>query len=165
MTEHNDHVSSLHKPITGRHVLIAMTAFFGVIVAVNMTMAVFASRSWTGLEVKNSYVASQDYNAKLAIADRQRARGWQSRLMREGNVLKLTVATSSGHAVGGAKIEARLRRPVQESDDRVLVFQETAPGAYRALAPPRSGSWDVDVLVYSKGEEPYRQVFRIFVKD
>lgn len=165
MSENHDHMSSLQKPITGRHVLIAMIAFFGVIVAVNMTMAVFASRSWTGLEVKNSYVASQDYNAKLAVADRQRARGWKSRLMREGNALTLTVATSTGRAVGGAKIEAKLRRPVQENDDRVLTFQETVPGAYRAVAPPQSGSWDVDVSVYAQGEEPYRQVFRILVKE
>lgn len=153
------------KPFTGRHMLVIMLAFFGVIIAVNMTLAVLASRSWTGLEVKNSYVASQDYNAKLAVADRQRARGWKSRLMRNGDALTLTVTTSSGNVVRGAKIDAKLLRPVQQSDDQALFFQETDPGIYRAMTPSRSGSWDVDVVVSAPGEEPYRQIFRILVKE
>ena len=44
---------------TGFHMLACMIVFFGVIVAVNLTMATLASQSWTGLVVKNSYVASQ----------------------------------------------------------------------------------------------------------
>ncbi len=48
---------------TGHHMLIVMLAFFGaVMIAANLTMASFASRSWSGLEVPNSYVASQEYN-------------------------------------------------------------------------------------------------------
>ena len=153
------------KPFTGRHMLVIILAFFGVIIAVNMTLAVLASRSWTGLEVRNSYVASQDYNAKLAVADRQRARGWKSKLMHDGDTLTLTVTTSSGNAVRGAKIDAMLLRPVQQSDDRVVAFQETVPGIYRAMVPTQLGSWDVDVQVRAPGEEPYRQVFRILVKE
>ncbi|NNE25043.1 MAG: cytochrome oxidase [Rhizobiales bacterium] len=153
------------KPFTGRHMLLIMLAFFGVIILVNLTLAVLAGRTWTGLEVKNSYVASQDYNAKLAAADRQRARGWHSKLMRDGNALTLTVTTSSGRAVRGARIVAQLRRPVQESDDLALAFMETAPGVYRAVTPSQSGSWDVSVQVIAPGEEPYRQVFRILVKE
>jgi len=153
------------KPFTGRHMLSIMLAFFGIIIIVNLTLAVLAGRSWTGLEVKNSYVASQDYNAKLAVADRQRARGWHSKLVHNGNALTLTVTTSSGRAVRGARIDAQLRRPVQESDDRLLAFKETGPGVYRAITPPQSGSWDVSVQVFAPGEEPYRQVFRIMVKE
>ncbi|QND69666.1 hypothetical protein HB777_39635 (plasmid) [Mesorhizobium loti] len=33
-------------------------AFFTTIIIVNLTMAVFASRSWTGFVVKDSYAAS-----------------------------------------------------------------------------------------------------------
>ena len=50
---------------TGRHMAIIMVAFFGVIIAVNLTMATLASRSWTGLVVKNSYVESQKFNSVL----------------------------------------------------------------------------------------------------
>ena len=37
------------KQFTGRHMLFAMLAFFGVIIIVNLTMAAFATRSWTCL--------------------------------------------------------------------------------------------------------------------
>lgn len=44
-------------PWTGRRMLITMLLFFGVIIAVNMTMLYLALTNFTGLVVKNSYVA------------------------------------------------------------------------------------------------------------
>ncbi len=153
------------KPITGRHVFVGMVAFFGVIVAVNLTLAAFAKLTWTGLEVKNSYVASQDYNAKLATAQRQRARGWKSQLRLQAGELKLSLLNSTGAGVTGARINAQLRRPVQEHDDRQMHFREIAPGDYRADAPDDAGLWDVHMLVHVPVSEPYRQIFRIHVKE
>lgn len=153
------------REFTGRHMLAIMLAFFGVIIAVNLTLATLAGRSWTGLEVKNSYVASQDYNAALAVADRQRARGWQSKLVHEAGSLTLTVTTASGNAVRRAELEALLKRPVHENDDRELKFQEVGPGVYRAATSMEPGAWDIDVRVLAPGDEPYRQVFRILVKE
>ena len=60
---------------TGRHMLLVMVAFFGVTITVNLVLAFFATSSWTGLIVKNSYVASQEYNEKLAEARAQDALG------------------------------------------------------------------------------------------
>ena len=62
------------KPVrefTGRHMLLIMLAFFGVIISVNIVIAVIANKSWTGLIVKNSYVASQEFNAKISDANKQ----------------------------------------------------------------------------------------------
>ncbi|MER8389332.1 FixH family protein [Mesorhizobium sp. M1380] len=39
-------------------------AFFATIIIVELTMAVLASRSWTGFVVKNSYVESQEFDRK-----------------------------------------------------------------------------------------------------
>ena len=63
---------------TGRHMLVIMLAFFGVIIAVNLTMASFANSSWSGLVVKNSYVASQEFNEKAAAGRAQAALGWSA---------------------------------------------------------------------------------------
>ena len=49
------------KTFTGRHMLLLVSAFFAAVIAANGTMAYFAARSWTGLVVENSYVASQEY--------------------------------------------------------------------------------------------------------
>lgn len=52
------------RAFTGRHMLATILTFFGVVIAVNLTMATLASTSWTGLVVENTYVASQQFNRK-----------------------------------------------------------------------------------------------------
>ena len=47
---------------TGRKMAIVMVSFFGVIIAVNFLMAYKAVSTFPGLEVKNSYVASQKFD-------------------------------------------------------------------------------------------------------
>lgn len=58
---------------TGRHMLAIMIAFFGVIIAVNVTMAVMAGRSWTGIVVEDTYIASQEFNSRVAEGRAQAA--------------------------------------------------------------------------------------------
>ncbi len=81
---------------TGRHMLILMVLFFGVIIGVNLTMAILAGRSWTGLVVKNSYVASQKFNADLRAAREQRQRGWQSSLTYTDGKIQFAVRDRDG---------------------------------------------------------------------
>lgn len=162
--EHSDHQSSLQKPITGRHVFIAIVVFFGVIVAVNLTMATYAAQSWTGLEVKNSYVASQDYNAKLAEAEQQEALGWTSSLLSNAGEFRLKLNNSAGSSIAGGRIVAMLKRPVQESQDVPLEFTERSAGDYRARIPAGVGVWDLDLTVHVAGQVPYRQIFRVHLK-
>ncbi len=68
------------KRFTGRHMAAIMFAFFGVVIAVNVTMATFATRTFGGTVVDNSYVASQKYNGWLAEARRQERLGWTALL-------------------------------------------------------------------------------------
>ena len=50
-------------PLTGRKVLLIAVVAFGVIIGVNVLMAVKAISTFPGLEVQNSYVASQVFDA------------------------------------------------------------------------------------------------------
>ena len=52
-------------PFTGRHITMILVAFFGVVIAVNLVMAHYASSTFGGVVVENSYVASQEYNQWL----------------------------------------------------------------------------------------------------
>ena len=61
------------RQFTGKHMLAIMLGFFAVVLAANMTMVYFARHSWTGLVVENSYVASQQFNAKMAETRAQAA--------------------------------------------------------------------------------------------
>ncbi|TJV88129.1 MAG: cytochrome oxidase, partial [Mesorhizobium sp.] len=69
-----------NREFTGRHMLLIILSFFGVIVGVNLTMATLASTSWTGLVVENSYVASQQFNRKAEEGRAQAALGWTGKL-------------------------------------------------------------------------------------
>ena len=76
---------------TGYHMIACMVAFFSVIMFANFTMAWYASSSWTGLVVKNSYVASQNFNEKLQAARLQNARGWNSTFSYSNNLIGLQI--------------------------------------------------------------------------
>ena len=82
---------------------ILIVSFFGVIIAVNIVLAVFATRSWTGLVVKNSYVASQDFNKLQAKTDRQKAKGWQSELVVEKTGVVLRFRDREGESLSGLR--------------------------------------------------------------
>ena len=149
---------------TGRHMLIVMVAFFGVVITANLTMAYFASSSWSGLEVPNSYVASQEYNGEIALAREQQALGWKSELSMADGGLVLSLADGTGNPIAGADIDAVLRRPVHENEDAQMHFEWTHGGEYRAPAPVLAGVWDVEITARAGADRSYRQIFRIEVK-
>lgn len=74
--------------IKGWHVLLGFVAGFSVIIAVNLTLAFSAVRTFPGLEVKNSYVASQSFDADRAA---QQALGWDVSATLDGDVLRLSI--------------------------------------------------------------------------
>ncbi|MEO0913737.1 MAG: FixH family protein, partial [Pseudomonadota bacterium] len=68
------------EKFTGWHMFAVMVLFFGTIISVNLTLAYFASQSWTGLVVKNSYVASQHFNEDQARLKAQKLLYWVEKL-------------------------------------------------------------------------------------
>ncbi len=56
------------RPLTGWHVLAMFVAGFGIIIGVNLTLAFKAVSTFPGLEVPNSYVASQRLASELRHA-------------------------------------------------------------------------------------------------
>ena len=152
------------RKFTGWHMLAIMIAFFAVIVAVNLTMAMFASTSWTGLVVKNSYVASQGYNETLAAAERQRSAGWTSELSYGDGLVKLVIRGQSGAPLDASEVELFVGRPATERDDRTLKLARTGPGAYQSELALGPGLWSARVTGFV-GDTPYRRDLRLMVSD
>jgi len=151
------------KPFTGRHMLFAMLAFFGVIVVVNLTLAVFASKSWTGLVVKNSYVASQAFNRELEQAKVQAARGWVGSIAYRPGTVVLTLADKAGQPVLLDTAIAKIGRPAFEQADRQVAMVHQGKGIYHAADVLAPGVWQVSVRgTGSQGE--YRLDTRLIVK-
>ncbi|WP_416896867.1 MAG: FixH family protein [Minwuia sp.] len=105
------HATRTPRPVTGRTVLITIVAFFGVIIAVNLTLTVFALRSDNGLVVKNSYVASQNFNRNMAEARAQEELGWRLAAIRENGELIVRLHDRDGIAVEGATVTAKVGQP------------------------------------------------------
>ena len=139
------------RQFTGRHMLIIMLAFFGVVVTVNFIMAGFAVRTFGGRVVDNSYVASQKYNDWLAEARAQRASGWNGELTLDAQRRPLLVAALDGGSLAGAEVSAVARHPVGRAENVSLRFDELSPGVYRADASLPAGRWNLHLTVARDG--------------
>jgi nitrogen fixation protein FixH len=123
---------------TGWHMLATMVAFFGVVIAVNMTMMSIARGSFGGIVVDNSYVASQEFNGWLDAAQAQEELGWSaaSAITAEGRVLVTVAGTPEPLAV-----TATARHPLGRLPDRALTFHRTSAGHYVSTQALPEGRW------------------------
>ena len=146
------------KPLTGRKVLIMLLAFFGTVVAVNLTMMKLAIDSMPGTEVDSAYRASTAYNAEISAAARQDTRRWRvaGHLDRaaDGHAkVKVEARDSAGAPLGGLAFSARLARPTDKRADRLIALTEQETGIYRGeLGDVAPGQWDL-VLEAERGAE------------
>ncbi len=127
------------KKLTGRKVLFIFIAFFGVILAVNMALLFSALGTWPGLEVANSYVASQEFNAK---ASAQRALGWTPSVSYADGVLRVDLWDETGVMAMPESLHAKVGRPTEAREDQEVDFTLSSTGhtAELVLTP---GPWRV----------------------
>jgi nitrogen fixation protein FixH len=151
--------------VTGRFVIGLLAAFFGVIIAVNVTMAVFASRSWTGLVVENGYVASQNFNSDLAAARKQEKLGWNEHLEVRRGTLVLEFTRRNGSPISSLIITAKAARPIGDHDDLAVALIETWPGHYKSQAKLASGRWLIDITARKSESEAMRRIHDIVVAE
>ena len=107
------------KTFTGRKFLMLAIAFFGVIIAVNVFMAYNAIATFPGLEVKNSYVASQVFDRERKA---QEALGWHVETGYDSGVLTVAFRDKDGLPVRVEEMGALVARPTQQRDDQTPDF-------------------------------------------
>ncbi len=125
-------------PMTGRHVLAMFVFGFGVIISVNLILAFNAVRTFPGLEVKNSYVASQFFDENRAT---QLALDWTVSASLDGDQLTLRIEKD------GAPIAPRIEtaifgRPTSVAHDQTPDFRFNG-AAYVAQVKAGSGNWNL----------------------
>ena len=150
-------------PFTGRKMLLSVVAFFGVVIAANLTMMGFALSTHTGVVVPNSYVASQDFNDRIADAAAQRARGWRAAFAYENGEAVVEFVDRDGAPITGLDLAGAIGRPVTEAEDRTLGFRETSPGRYAATVDLAAGEWRLDATAASATGETHRLIRELFV--
>lgn len=157
-------MASTQKEIKGGHVLAMLLAFFGVIITVNMVMAYFANSTWSGLVVKNGYVASQEFNTNLARAKAQDALGWDVGFTFDKSSVKVTFTDANGAKIDNLDLAGRLQRTVTDKEDQVLTFGWMGSGVYSAPARLAPGLWEVEIDGKGDGVADYHKIFRFVVK-
>ena len=149
---------------TGRHMALVVVLFFGTIIAVNLMLAWFAGSTWTGLIVKNGYVASQEYNGVLAAARAQAARGWTASLERRPDGLGVVLRDRDGKALRDLSVHARIGRPAHENQDRDLVLIPVAGGdGYAGQFAFEPGEWIVAISAEAPDGVRFRKDIRLTV--
>ena len=152
------------RELTGKHVLLIMFTFFGIIIAVNMMMATLASKSWTGLVVKNSYVASQKFNIELKEAKEQAASGIHSELRYNNQVLVFLLKDADGETLAAENLTAEIGRPAFEQADQELSFLRNAEDSYKLIIQLEPGIWMIKITGQTSNES-YRRDARIYVDE
>jgi nitrogen fixation protein FixH len=156
--------STPRQQFTGRHMLFVMLGFFGVIVAVNVLMAVIASGTWTGLVVANSYVASQEFQAREDAARHQRELGWLATLRLTPGRVSLLVSDGSGAAIDLGKVTLQVNRPVGGREDRIVDLGRDAEGTYEAPLALPPGVWELTITAPKTLAGPFQLHKRVSVE-
>lgn len=151
------------RQFTGWHMLTVMVAFFGVIISVNLLMATFANTSWTGLVVQNTYVASQQFNERVAASRAQAALGWKTTLSITGGEIRYSLNDASGTPVRAESVVAAFRRPAYEAEDWQVTLTGKTGGNFAALAAVRDGIWIVNTDAKMADGTSYKESRRIVV--
>lgn len=123
-----------------------LTAFFTIVIAVNILMATVALRSFGGTVVENSYVASQKFNGWLAQARAQKQLGWQDKIaLDEARHVRLTLADAKGVPLAGVRVTAMAQHPLGRTPDLSLTFHEPTPGLYASGRGLPHGRWQLRI--------------------
>jgi nitrogen fixation protein FixH len=142
---------------TGWHMLAIMVGFFGVVIAVNVTMMQIARGSFGGIVVENSYVASQNFNTWLDAARAQEELGWQ---VTSGLDADRKVAITVTGAPDPVAVTAMARHPLGRQPDQALTFHRVAPGRYVSTTALPAGRWTLRLQLAS-GTAAWRQEVRV----
>ena len=142
------------RRFTGRHAAAIIVGFFGVVILVNLTMASFATSTFGGIVVENSYVASQEFNGWLEEAEEQRALGWDAVTTWRPDD-RLAVRLSG--VPEGAVVKATARHPLGRAPDRAIAFAETDEGRFLSETALPEGRWHLRLEVTAAGKAWRRQ--------
>jgi len=150
----------MERELTGRKVLAILVAFFGTVIAVNILLAVKAVSTFPGLEVENSYVASQSFDKELAA---QKALGWTLDYDYSDGHMVLSFRDKAGQPVRVDRLSALIGRVTETTQDQTPVFSY-ADGVYTAPVTLADGRWMIMVEAFAADGTRFHQRLSLEVK-
>lgn len=148
------------RPLTGRMVLAIAAGAFVFMLVPNIVLTVTGVRTFSGLVVPDSYVASQTFDRDRAA---QIALGWTVAIDHAGDVVTLKIDDADGHPVRPRELSVTVGRPTTTRDDRLLVLERT-PSGYAAEAPLAPGGWRAEIRATAADGTAFHQSRDLFVE-
>lgn len=149
------------KPLTGKKVLAIAVGAFGVIFIVNIAFSVQAVRTFPGLEVDNSFVASQGFDERR---EAQESLGWELAAEVANGELVLRFTDDQGRPVEVASLDATLGRATHVREDRHPEFTYNA-GVFSAPVDLEPGNWNVRLVATAPDGTPFEQRVVLHVRE
>jgi nitrogen fixation protein FixH len=152
------------KGLQGRHVLLAVLGFFGVVFLVNGIFLYAALSTYTGVVAQEPYRKGLQYNERIAAGERQTELGWADEVMltRTPDSLILVLRDAAGTPVSGLFVKGVLGRPSTNRHDVDVSLTETAPGRYSAPLPTiEPGAWLATLEAVWPGTGNSEPVYRL----
>lgn len=143
----------MSKPITGRGFFLIFAIPFTVIIAVNLTLAFNATRTFPGLETDNSYVVSQEFDKDRAA---QEALGWTVDGQVHGGELVLSITDTAGAPAELTITSAIFGRPTSVKDDQEPDFVFDGE-VFRAPVIAGDGNWNLRLEAVAADGTEFRQ--------
>lgn len=159
-------MTSAEREFTGRHLLLILLGFFGVIFAVNIALAYLANSSWTGLIVENGYEPSQQFNKELAKARAQQALGWQPEFTYDSarGVVEVQVADKTGAPLPMKTATLNLIRPSDTRLDANLTLTPDGTGHFLSEKKLETGKWQARLQLEDATGHVMRQEYTFVVR-
>ncbi|MCF6368682.1 FixH family protein [Rhizobium halophilum] len=148
---------------TGWHMVCVMCLFFGTIISVNFYMAWQATHTWSGLLVKNTYIASQEFNGKVAEARALAATGIVGSIEVAGSDIRYRLSHPQKGSIDADSVSLSFKRPVGEDQDFHIVLQPQANGLFVEHHEVPAGTWIVEAEAVRQGKRILHHTQRISV--
>jgi nitrogen fixation protein FixH len=156
--------------LKGRHVLLALVGFFGLVFVVNGIFVYYALSTFGGGETVDPYRKGLNYNETLAEAARQDQQGWTAQVIYGADKARLVLNLSDGegHPVSGLHFKGFVSRPATDRQDEPVVLKEVTTGTYAADVRLAPGQWVIELgsdELSRDGAPSYRLKQRLFVPE
>jgi nitrogen fixation protein FixH len=150
------------KELKGRHVLMVLCAFFGVMFIVNGIFVYFALATFSGGDTSDPYRKGLHYNDMLEADERQAERGWRTAVAYDDKAreLRVSLLDKAAEPVSGLQVAVRLSRPATNRDDRHLRLKEVSRGVYVENIDLAPGIW-VLAMASREADEGRGSAFRL----
>jgi nitrogen fixation protein FixH len=146
---------------TGKHVLAVFVLAFGVIISVNLVLAFKAVGTFPGAEVRNSYVASQTFDADRVA---QEALGWDVSAAVQGETLRLKITNEKGYPVQPVITSALFGRATHTREDQNLDLRWTGT-EFEAPVKAGEGNWNLRMTAQANDGTNFRQRLVVIIDD